>query len=205
MIVLRSCRGKVQFLSLFFFIVISVVLEGCAAGVGAGATVGVAAVQERGIKGRGQDLLIESMLLKEFIKTDIKLATELGIEVYEGRVLLTGETTNTELADMAVRLAWNIKGVKEVINEIQLDSTKTVTKFAYDTWITAQLKSKLTFDKNVLAINYSFETVNGIIYLIGVAQNQKELDRVLAHANNIKRVINVVNHVKLKKKPYEES
>ena len=49
------------------------------------------------------------------------------------------------------------------------------------------------------------KTIIQLIYLIGIAQDQNELSRVVAHANGINRVINVINHVKLKKKAYEES
>ena len=109
------------------------------------------------------------------------------------------------MADHAVKLAWKVTGVKEVINEIQLNKGTTVSDFAHDSWITTQLKSKLALDKTVLAINYAVETVNRTIYLIGIAQDQNELSRVVDHANGINRVINVINHVKLKKKAYEES
>ena len=50
-----------------------------------------------------------------------------------------------------------------------------------------------------MAINYSVETVNGTIYLIGIAQNQEELDRVIAHARTIEYVRKVVDHVRVKK------
>ena len=50
---------------------------------------------------------------------------------------------------------------------------------------------------------YEVSTSNRTVYLIGVAQDQTELGRVVAHANAISRVINVVNHVKLKKKAFE--
>ena len=41
--------------------------------------------------------------------------------------------------------------------------------------------------------------VNGIVYLIGIAQNQKELDRVIAHARDINYVRNIISHVRVKK------
>jgi len=180
-------------------------LSGCAAVVGAGATVGVAAVQERGIKGRAQDLRLEALVLDKFLNAGLKLTTTIGVEVYEGRVMLTGATKDTKLSDQAVKLAWQVDGVKEVINEIQVETGTTATNFAQDTWITTQLKSKLTFDKDILAINYVVETVNGTVYLIGIAQDQPELDRVIAHANAVKHVTNVISHVRLKKKPFEAS
>jgi len=174
-------------------------LSGCSAVVSAGATVGVAAVQERGIKGKANDIKIEALILDQYVRMGLKLTTTIGVEVYEGRVLLTGATTDSRLSDQAVKLAWKVDGVKEVLNEIQTTKNTSATDYAQDTWITAQLKSKLTFDIEILAINYVVETVNGTVYLIGVGQNQAEIDRAVQHATGIKYVRKVISHVRLKK------
>ena len=118
-------------------------LNGCAAVVGSGATIGIAASQERGIKGKAKDLRREALVLERFLNAGLKLTTAIGVEVYKGRVLLTGATTNTKIADEAIKLVWQIDGVREVINEIQIDRGFTLTDFAHDMWITTQLKSKL--------------------------------------------------------------
>ena len=53
-------------------------------------------------------------------------------------------------------------------------------------------------DGDVLSINYSVETVNGTVYLIGIAQDEAELVRVIEHARGIEDVKRVVSHVVLK-------
>lgn len=176
-------------------------LTGCAVAVGAGAGVGVTAVSERGIKGRAIDLKIKAFILKEFLVTEIKSLAIIDIQVFEGRVLLTGTTTDTKLADQAVALSWKASGVTEVINEVQLNKSGTAANYAKDTWITTQLTAKLTLDSNILSVNYAIETVNGVVYLIGIAQDKQELNRVIAHAGNIEFVRQVVNHVRIKKPP----
>ena len=178
-------------------------LSGCTAVVGAGAGIGVAAVQERGIKGKTDDIRLEALVLKKFLDAGLKLTATIGVEVYEGRVMLTGATKDNKLSDQAVRLAWQVNGVRDVINEIQLDEDSTAIDLAQDAWITTQLKSNLTFDPDIMAINYVVETVKGTVYLIGVAQNKMELNKVIAHASAIKHVTNVISHVRLKKKPFE--
>ena len=165
--------------------------------VGAGAGVGVAAVQERGVAGRTADLRIEARIFEKFFNTDVSLQTKLGVEVYEGRVLLTGATDDVRLADKAVKLAWQVDGVKDVINEIQLRNSGA-KDFIRDTWITGQLRSKITFDKEIFAINYAIDTVNGRVYIIGIAQNPAELRRVMDHAGNIRYVRDVISHVRVK-------
>ncbi len=172
-------------------------LNGCAVAVGGAAMVGGAAAEERGVRGRASDLAVEARITDKFLQERLKLLTNIGVEVYEGRVLLTGATTDVALADRAVALAWQCEGVQAVLNEIQLvDSGFAV--FAHDTVITSKLLSAITFDKDILSINYSVETVNRVVYLIGIAQNKAEVDKVIAHASNIEYVTKVVNHVRIK-------
>lgn len=166
--------------------------------IGAGATVGVAAYQERGLEGVARDTKLATQIRASYLEADAMLATNIGIEVYERRALLTGLVETDALRADAVRLAWAVNGVKDVLNEIQIRNEEGVVEFAYDSWISAQLQTKITFDADILAINYSVETVNSVVYLIGIAQDQAELDRVLAHARGIDRVRRVITHVRIK-------
>ena len=51
------------------------------------------------------------------------------------------------------------------------------------------------------SINYNVDCVAGTIYLMGVAQDQAELQRVIDHARDISYVRNVVSFVRLKNDP----
>ncbi len=180
------------------FLISILALGGCASVViGGGAAVGTAAYQERGIQGVARDMATATRMRTKLLDAGEEYVTGVGVEVYEGRVLLTGTLADEAMRAKAVGLAWKTDGVKDVINEIQSGKT-TLRDLAKDSWITAQLHSKITFDKKILAINYSIETVNGIIYLIGIAQNQAELDRVITHARTIGYVKRITTHVRIK-------
>ena len=58
----------------------------------------------------------------------------------------------------------------------------------------AQLRAALIADKNVSSLNYSFDVVDGVIYLSGVAEDAAERDRVIAHAQKVKFAKDVVNY-----------
>ena len=77
--------------------------------------------------------------------------------------------------------------------------------FAKDAWITTRLRTALTLDKNIQSINYSIDTVNGVVYLIGAAQNRMELNRVIETARTIPNVKRVVSYVKLVGKSISDS
>ncbi len=173
--------------------------------VGVGAGAGAAAAQERGFKGAMNDTEIRLQINHLWFQESTALYAQVNLQVQEGRVLLTGGVANPETRLNAVRLAWQAPGVREVINEIEVDDTSTLADAARDEWISTQLKAKLLVDSEVSSINYSIETVNASIYLIGVAQNQAELDRVIAHAKNISYVRRVVSYVRLKDDPARSS
>jgi osmotically-inducible protein OsmY len=87
--------------------------------------------------------------------------------------------------------------VAEVINEIEVVDPGGVEAYAYDVWISTQLRTKLLFDKEIMSINYSVETVGGTVYLMGFAESLDELMRVEAHARNLPYVRRVVSYVRV--------
>ena len=79
----------------------------------------------------------------------------------------------------------------------------TVTVLCFAPWIfkdvkiTTQLRYQMLRDRNISDINFSVETVNGIVYLMGIARDQSELEKVTTHARNISGVQKVISHVRL--------
>jgi osmotically-inducible protein OsmY len=98
----------------------------------------------------------------------------------------------------ATKLAWSIGGVNEVINEIQISNDEGILDYADDLIMKTKINAKLLLDKDILNLNYSVEVVNGIVYLIGIAQNQEELNSVIKISENTYGVQNVINYVRLK-------
>jgi osmotically-inducible protein OsmY len=174
-------------------------LSGCVSMViGAGATVGVAVMEERPLKVHLRDTTIATEIRYNLVEASEKFITGVGIEVYEGKALITGVVENEVMRAHALKLVWKVEGLKDVYNELQVGDNG-ITNFAKDSWVTTQLKSKTTLDQDVLAINYTIETVNGVVYLIGIAQSKKEIDKVIAHARSLSYVKRVISHVRIKK------
>ena len=57
---------------------------------------------------------------------------------------------------------------------------------------------KLSQFSCVYSINYTIDTVNGTVYLLGIAQDATELQRVRAHARALDYVRRVISHVRVK-------
>ncbi|MGD9538625.1 MAG: BON domain-containing protein [Alphaproteobacteria bacterium] len=177
-------------------------LNGCVGMVVGGAATGATvAAQERSVGDAVDDLTIRTTLNELFLRESLDLYNDVSFSVVEGRVLLKGAVLKPEHRIRATQLAWRAAGVREVINEIQVTDQGGISDYATDTWISTQLKTKMLLDKDVLSINYNVETVNGTVYLMGIAQDQKELDRVIMLARNVPRVTDIVSHVVMKDDP----
>jgi len=174
-------------------------VAGCTPGTvaGGGASVGIAVAQERSLGAAVDDTVISSQIISNLYQFDVELLQKVSAEVVEGRVLLTGSVDKPENRVDAVRLTWQIDGVVEVLNEIQVTDQGGLVEYAKDSWISTQLHTKLLLDKKIKAINYNIETVHGVVYIIGIGQDRSELERVTNHARTIENVQKVISHVRV--------
>lgn len=154
--------------------------------------------KEKSLEQSVADQRIEKEIGDLLFQADRQLFERVELEAEEGRVLLSGQVRDVQDRLDAVRLAWQVKGVQEVINELEVGDKASVSDFARDAWITSQLEGKLLLDEEVRSLDYSVETVNQVVYLMGVAQSQGDLNRIIAHAKNVEYVRRVVSHVRLK-------
>jgi osmotically-inducible protein OsmY len=169
--------------------------------VSGGATVATAASEERGLGQAVNDNGIQLGIANAMLQSEPGLVTKVDVEVHEGRVLLAGQVDKPEDRVTAVKLAWQQPNVVEVINEIKVTESESVGEYLHDVWLAQSLRNDLLIDSRVRSINYNVDCVAGTIYLMGVAQDQAELQRVIDHARDISYVRNVVSFVRLKNDP----
>ena len=184
----------------------SLTLGACAPVVIGGAAAGVAVSQDSGTEDSGTedsttDAQIRAEIDRLWREESTSLYSGINLQVQEGRVLLSGRVPEPDARVTAVRLAWRAEGVAEVINEIEIGDESSLADTTQDEWITTQLRAQLLADGAIASTNYSIETVNSEVYLLGVAQDQAELDRALTHARNIAYVRRVRNYMRLKTDP----
>jgi osmotically-inducible protein OsmY len=174
-------------------------LPGCVAVVAAGAAGGgYAASQERGIGGQVNDTAISAQIQQKWREYNPDMAKQLTLTVYQGRVLIVGPVSNPDFRDEAVKRAWQVQGVNEVDNDIEVAAQQRFSDEAKDALITSKLRSALVLDSEIRSLNYNIDTVNGAVYLTGSARSQAELERAIDHARNISNVRKVVSFVKIR-------
>lgn len=177
-------------------------LGGCViAAVGAVSSAGYVATQERSAGTVLDDAGIRAGIAARLLDRSGQLYASISTEVVQGRVLLTGNVPVTENKIEASRIAWSVRGVKEVRNEIEVTDKGGVWNYTKDVWISAQVKTAIIADSDIRGLSFSVETNNQVVYLTGVAGSQAELDKAVNHARNISGVVRVVPYVVVERAP----
>ena len=133
------------------------------------------------------------------------LITKIGVDVENGKVLLTGILNDQNQRVEIVRLAWKQAGVKEVINEIEIEDSFNIKNYAEDKIIQIQLVGKVLGDRDIKKLKYNFEVQNKVIFILGVTSNEEELQRVFEHARSIKGVQDIISYVDIISKDSSDS
>ena len=173
--------------------------SGCApAVIGVGTAAVAASSTEKGLSTSVADGLIFTKIQDNFLQTDASLPTVVDVTVNDGAVLLTGKVKTPEEKVLATKLTWEIRGVREVVNEIQVIDKSSIKDIAKDLAASAQLRGKLIADNSVSSLNFSIDVVNGTVYLSGVAADAEEMNRVVSHARELRFAQQVVNYITLR-------
>jgi len=184
---------KIFLISLFLF-----VFQSCAPIIG---TVGMfslgAASKEKGIGTALNDTIIKTKISNLIFKKDPSLIADTKITVNNGSVLLTGKVSEPETRIQFTKIAWSVKGVNEVNNEIQISNTSSLRNIARDISSMGEIRARIMTDKKINSINFSIDVVNDIAYLSGVASNVEEMSLVKAHASSARFIKEVYNYITL--------
>ena len=172
----------------------AVVVGGLAAAAGGGYVAG----QERGVEGLTDDFAVKTDIMKSFTEADPRLQAGITTTVYNGRVLLTGRVTTPEMKAAAAQIASRDPQVRSVYNEIEVTDDDSIWDEAKDTWISTRVRSEMIVDTDIRGVNYTIETENGSVYLIGSARSQRELEQVTDIARHVPGVKRVVSYVELR-------
>ena len=185
----------------FYIFLIIISISGCASTlIGGAASVGLASVQERSIKDAAIDLKLEIQIQEKLFRTSSgKLFTNVGVTILEQRVLLVGNVESQKLRDLASTISWSISPkIKDVLNELTIGESTSLVSEAKDARISLSLSGLLLGDAEISDINFSHSVSKQIIFLIGIAQDNNELDKVIYHARTVKGVKKVISHLILK-------
>ena len=97
------------------------------------------------------------------------------------------------------KIIWEINGVKEVNNKVQISDTNNLKNIAKDLASLGEIKARLMTSTKINSLNFSIDVVNNIAYISGVASSEEEISIVTQIAQEAKFIQEVQNFVKLNK------
>ena len=155
----------------------------------------VIAEGERSMGSVVDDATIKVNIAAKFIISEGNLFVNISTTVLEGRVLLTGLVDKQEIRIDAVRRVWEVDGVQEVINEIQVGNRESLKEYANDLWINTQAKGLAAKAVGLRVVGYNFETIQGKVYIAGITSRPKQLEDLIDAVKTVKGVKEIVNYV----------
>lgn len=149
-------------------------------------------LDDRNLSDDWNDTALHVSIRNALLKKDFKYLLDIELTVFEGIVLLNGALPQTAIIDEVVETVWQTKGVKQVYNYIRLGNPPPLSIVNEDAAISAKIRYELSLTKGVSSVNYKITMENGTIYLMGISENQSELEKVVAVIKNTVSVNKII-------------
>jgi osmotically-inducible protein OsmY len=159
---------------------------------------GYTAVRDKSLGDSLSDTRIEAAIKTRLYKISPQLYSLVSVISDGGSVLLTGVVPNQEWINIAERESWLVKGVISVDNNTRYGRAIGMSQTCKDGIITSKARSKILCCGDIRSINYKIKTMDGIVYLKGVAQSERELGLVLSKIQSIDGVRKIVSYADVK-------
>ncbi len=168
--------------NIFFILVLALLTFSCvgtsSVGIfGSGVSV---AYDPRTVGMQIDDSIMQKNLIGRLTLTDKKYIISISAKVLDGNIYLSGKVDEPEEKLKIIKMAWETKGVRSV------QSTVTIKG-----------NSNFKFNKLTKATNYTIDTINGKIYIFGIAMTKKEKEKVISEADQIHGVKDVIPSIYL--------
>nr|WP_024965855.1 division/outer membrane stress-associated lipid-binding lipoprotein [Pantoea sp. IMH] len=179
-------------LSAIAIVLTALMLQGCvAAVVGSAAVATKTATDPRSMGTQVDDGTLELRVSNALSKDEqIKTEAHIVATAYQGKVLLTGQAPNAEIASRAKQITMGVDGATEVYNEIRTGSKVSFGTASSDTWITTKIRSQLLGSDQVKSSNVKVTTENGEVFLLGLVTESeaKAAADVASRVSGVKHV-----------------
>ena len=143
------------------------------------------------------DSIMQKNLIGRLTLTDKKYIISISAKVIDGNIYLSGKVDEQEEKLKIIKMAWETKGARSVQSTVTIKGNNNFKSTAKDILITSQLRTALIFNKLTKATNYTIDTINGKIYIFGIAMTKKEKEKVISEADQIHGVKDVIPSIYL--------
>ena len=184
---------------IFLLLLIVLSLKSCAAPVigGVGAIALSSSAQEKGLGTSINDKVIYVKLRNAIHDWNPSVSQQISISVDNGSILITGQLEDINTKIDLTKTIWDVGGVKEVNNKVQISETNNIKNIAKDLASLGEIKARLMASKKLNSLNFSIDVVNNIVYISGIASSEEEIAIVTQIAREARFIKEVQNFVKI--------
>ena len=143
------------------------------------------------------DSIMQKNLIGRLTLTDKKYIINISAKVLDGNIYLSGKVNEPEEKLKIIKMAWETKGARSVQSTVTIKGKSNFKSTAKDILITSQLRTALVFNKLTKSSNYTIDTINGKIYVFGIAMTKNEKEKVISEAGQIHGVKDVIPSIYL--------
>ncbi|BAU23086.1 hypothetical protein THC_0694 [Caldimicrobium thiodismutans] len=184
---------------MIFFLVLS--LYGCGwVLVGGGAYEGYKmGTDPRTVGNQIDDAVITTKVKAKLIEDPLTKARKIDVDTVNGIVTLTGIVDSEAEITRAIEIASSVSGVKKVVNNLRVGK-RSVGSYISDKEITTKIKLKFIGDPEIKALSIDVDTLNGVVTLTGIVNNERQKQRAIELAKSVEGVKQVVVNIQVKGK-----
>jgi osmotically-inducible protein OsmY len=163
-----------------------------------GTSAGMGLASNRGLGAKIDDNALQAEISSKLYQHNVDLFNDVDLTVYKGQVLMVGTVPTEEARAKAEELSWAAVGTQNVFNVLEVGSGQKIGAYANDRWISTKIDTEMTISKGINNLNYFVKSYQGVVYLLGTAESQQELDNVLTIARGTKGVSKVVQYIQVR-------
>lgn len=146
---------------------------------------------------------IDDKNIETIVAVNIKKAhpdldqANINVTSFNGVVLLTGQISRKELHQLAGETAQKVNKVRQVYNELQIQSKISFLANLNDSWLKTKVRSRLAFNKEIDSKKVKVVTESGVVYLMGLltrAQAEK-VTEIARTTGGVQKVVRAIEYV----------
>ncbi|MDR5172326.1 BON domain-containing protein [Methylobacillus sp. Pita2] len=182
---------------LILAVALSTQLAACVPAVIGGAAAGGAMAADR----RTSGIYIEDQNIElkasNAIKQELGEKNHINVTSYNRNVLLTGEAVDAASKEAAEKAVRNVDNVRNVTNEIVIDTKSTFSERNNDTYITSKVKARLVKENRFPANYVKVVTEATTVFLLGLVTRQEAEDAVdiARSTSGVGKVVKVFEYI----------
>jgi len=150
---------------------------------------------DRSYEQQASDEESKAEIEKAFVDQDPALAAKVNVDVYRGRVMLTGVVARESDRRTAFSLADGAAGGGVIYDDIQVSEGGGLEDEAADFVANKELGAELLEAEGLSSQSYQHRVVNGFAYVMGQATMVSQVETVRQTALGISDVHQVVTHI----------